>query len=99
MGRYTLSDKAAADLSKIWDGYTERGGSEASANRFIDNLLQSFQNLADFPDMGTPREYLPDEALALPDKGYIICYEKRGYGVEIVQVLYGGMDLESYFLQ
>ena len=97
MGRYILSDKAAADLSSLWDGYTERGGSEESANRLVDELLGVFQDLADFPNIGTPRDYLSDEASAFPHKRYMVYYEKREYGVEIVQVLYGGIDLESYF--
>lgn len=95
MSRYVVSDKAATDLTKIWDGYVERGGSSANANHLIDELLDSFQNLADFPDIGTPRDYLPDAALALPHKDYIIHYEKRDFGVEIVQVLYGRMYLEG----
>lgn len=91
--RYVVSDKAAADLARIWDRYLERGGSEQSADRLIDELLRIFQNLADFPDIGTRRNYLPEAALALPHKSYIVHYEKREHEVEIVQVLYGRMDL------
>ncbi len=93
-GRYVVSDKAAADLAQIWDGHLERGGSEKSADRLIDELLRIFQNLADFPDIGTRRNYLPEAASALPHKNYIIHYEKREHGAEITQVLYGRMDLE-----
>lgn len=57
MSRYVVSDKAAADLTKIWEGHVERGRSSANANRLIDELLDSFQNLADFPGIGTPRGY------------------------------------------
>jgi plasmid stabilization system protein ParE len=49
MGQYYITDEAAADLAKLWDGYVERGGTEENADRLIASLFESFQNIADFP--------------------------------------------------
>ena len=56
MGHYTITDNAAADLAALWDSFTERGGAEVNADRLISRLFETFQNLADFPDMGTRRD-------------------------------------------
>ena len=99
MGRYFITDPAAADLAQLWQEYVERGGTEASADRLTDKLLSSFQNLADFPDIGTPRDYLTANLLAFPHDDYMIFYQKRSYGVDIARVLYGAMDLKEFFTQ
>jgi len=36
MGRYVISDKAAADLTEIWTGHIRRGGTAENANLLID---------------------------------------------------------------
>lgn len=98
MGRYVISDKAAADLTEIWTGHIRRGGTAENANLLIDGLLASFANLGDFPDIGTSRDYLPKDALALPhNKTHMIFYEKIVEGVEIVQVLPSDIDFYTFF--
>ena len=99
MARYFVTDSAAADLAQLWQGHIARGGTEANADRLTGGLLRSFQNLADFPDIGTPRDYLTADLLAFPHDNYMIFYRKRSYGVGIARVLYGGMDLERYFVE
>ena len=97
MGYYTVTDNAAADLAALWDSFTERGGAEANADRLISRLLETFQNLADFPDMGNRRDYLPAGCLAFPYRDYMVFYRKSADGVDILNVLYGGMNLTTYF--
>ena len=97
MGKYYITDKAAADLAKVWDGHVERGGSVENADRLVAGLLQSFQTLADFPDLGRARDYLQTGVLALPHEKHMIFYSKSNQGVDILQVLFGGMDFEAYF--
>lgn len=99
MGRYFITDTAAADLANLWDGHIERGGTEANADRLIDNLFESFQNLADFPDIGTSRDYLTAGSLAFPYREHMIFYRKSAEGVDILHVLYGGMDMAAYFAE
>jgi plasmid stabilization system protein ParE len=66
MGHYSIADRAAADLTQLWDNYLERGGAEANADHLTSRLFENFQNLADFPDIGTLRDYLPTGYLAFP---------------------------------
>ena len=98
MGQYSISDKAAADMAEIYDGMIERGRSEVNADHFFDGLLKTFQNLADFPDMGNSRPYLTEKVQAFPHKeDYIIFYQKTSRGIIILHLLYGGQDLIDYF--
>ena len=94
---FYVTGPAAADLAELWDGYLERGGTEDNATQLFDNLFRLFQRLADLPNLGSPRSYLSAGTLALPYKRYMIIYRERVEGVDILNVLYGGMDLESYF--
>ena len=77
MGRYRITDQAASDLAKIEIGHVERGGTEENANLLILGFLKSFQTLADFPDIGTGRDYLKDDELAIPHGDYMIVYMKQ----------------------
>ena len=98
MGRYTVADKAASDLAAIEDGHLERGGSQANADILIQSFLDSFQNLADFPDIGTPRDYLEEDERAVPHGNYMIVYTKRSAGlIDILHVVWAGMNLPGYF--
>ena len=97
MGVYRISDEAAANLAELTDGMMARGASPEGADRFVDGLLESFQTLADFPDIGTPRGYLPALVLAFPHRNHMIYYRKTTEGVEIAQVLYGGRDMTAHF--
>lgn len=45
MGKYYITNKAAADLANMWDGHVGRGGTAENANRLIAELLESFQTL------------------------------------------------------
>ena len=98
MSRYTVSDRAASDLAAIEDGFLERGGAQQNADNLIQSFLDSFQNLADFPDIGTARDYLQEDELAVPYEGYIIVYTKRSAEhIDILHIVWGGVNLYDYF--
>ena len=98
MGRYRISDQAASDLAQIEIGHVERGGTEENAILLIMGILETFQTLADFPDIGTGRDYLKEDELAVPHGDYIIVYMKQSQElIDILHVAYGEMDLYSYF--
>ena len=97
MADFYITDAAAEDIEDLWEGYIERGGSVSNADLFVLDLFKSFQNLADFPDIGLSRDYLPPTSLTFTHKQYIIVYRKRQDGVDIINVLYGGMDLKRFF--
>ena len=98
MPDFYITDPAAEDIEALWRGYVERGGAVNNADLFVLGLFKSFQDIADFPDIGTSREYLPAGSLAFPYQKHIVIYRKRSDGVDVARVLYGGMDLEHYFL-
>ena len=98
MGRYVLSDQAASDLAKIEDGHLERGGSQEKADLLIMGFLESFQTLADYPEVGTPRFYLKENELSLPHGNYVIVYRQRSKElIDILHVVWGRMNLPAYF--
>ena len=97
MGDYFVTDEAAADLAKLWDMHTERGGAKANAIQLFDGLLETFQVLADFPNAGTTRPYLQDGVLAMPYRKHMIFYAQRPERVDILHILYGSIDFEAYF--
>lgn len=97
MARYFVTDIAARDLRDIRNSYVERGGTVDNANRLLSDIYSSFENLADFPQLGTSRDYLSGDVLALSHKGYMIFYRVTNYGVDITNVLYGAIDFNDYF--
>ena len=98
MGRYTVSEQAASDLARIEDEHLGRGGTQANADLLIQGFLNSFQNLADFPDIGTSRDYLQEDERAVPNGDYMIVYMKRSeQPIDILHVVWARMDLHSYF--
>ena len=98
MGRYTVSEQAASDLARIEDEHLERGGTQANADLLIQGFLNSFQNLADFPDIGTSRDYLQEDERAVPSGNCLIVYMKNSEQlVDILHVVWARMDLHSYF--
>jgi len=102
MGRYVISDKAASDLAEIEDGFLERGGSQTNANKLILGLLGACQDLADFPNAGNTRDYLQSDELAFPHNKYMIVYMKhpdQKDRIDVLQVVFGGMDLFAYFAE
>lgn len=96
MSDFYITDPAAEDIEALWNAYIERGGTVDNADLFVLDLFKSFQNLANFSDIGTSRDYLQSGTLAFPHQKHIIFYRKRADGVDILNVLYGGMDLERY---
>jgi toxin ParE1/3/4 len=96
MGSYTISDKAASDLAQLWDRISE-GSSEEIADRFIDRLLEDFQLLADFPQLGKARDNLKPGMRSLAHQRYLIFYLETKEGIDIARVIYGGRDLLALF--
>jgi toxin ParE1/3/4 len=97
MATYKISDEAARHLAELWDYIKEQSDSDENADRFVDGLFATFDTLAQFPDMGRIRPYLPRPLLAFPHANYMIFYRKVGEDIEIAHVLHGGRDFFSYF--
>ncbi len=53
---HTLSPKACADLDGIWTYLATESGSEALADRHIDNITARFHLIAEHPRIGRARD-------------------------------------------
>jgi hypothetical protein len=62
-----------------------------TGNEFI------YPHLLLFPKIGSERNYLSKNLLALPFKNYMIYYRCRDEQVEIVRILHGSLDMERVF--
>ena len=94
--RYTLTDRADADLFEI-SLYLARQGSIDTAERFIDAVHLQFERLVDHPGMGRAREELAPGLRSIPEGKYVIFYRSTQEGILIVPVLHGSRDAKRVF--
>lgn len=95
MADYQLTNKAVEDLNAIWE-YTKEQWSEEQADRYYYALLDSFQEIANNPDIGKSYEGVRKELFGLKSNRHIIFYRKLANNpIEITRILHGRMDLKS----
>lgn len=95
MAKYTLSNKALEDLSKIWE-YTYEVWSELQAEKYYYMLLDICQDLADGDLSGKSYPEINNEVLGIKAGRHIIFYRKaKGTGIEVARILHGRMDLKK----
>lgn len=95
MADYKLTNKAVEDLSGIWD-YTFDKWSELQANRYYEMLLNSFQDIADNPDLGKNYVGITLDLFGLKANRHIIFYRKSlNRPIEITRILHERMDLKN----
>ena len=96
MAKYTLSNKALEDLSKIWE-YTYEAWSELQAEKYYYLLLDTYQDLADGNLSGKSYPEINAEILGFKAGRHILFYRKaKGTGIEVARVLPGRMDLKKH---
>ena len=91
--RVQISVKAKQDLIGIWHSIAEQ--SALRADRFLQKLDSRIDSLVEFPDRGTDRTEVAKNARVLVEGKYLIFYRKTSKDVEVLRVVYGGMDLSS----
>lgn len=95
MAEYKLTNKAVEDLNNIWE-YTIEKWSEEQADRYYNLLVNSFQEIADNPDLGKNYQGIKKELFGLKTNGHIIFYRKSDdKPLEITRILHGRMDLKN----
>ncbi|XZF15498.1 type II toxin-antitoxin system RelE/ParE family toxin [Chitinophagaceae bacterium MMS25-I14] len=95
MADYTLTNKAIADLSAIWE-YTCHAWSERQAEKYYYQLLDTCQDLADGSLSGKPYPEINIEVLGFKVGRHIIFYRKAmSPGIEVARILHSRMDLRS----
>jgi toxin ParE1/3/4 len=100
MPRFILSEFVEPELSAIWD-YLAIDNLDA-ADRFLEAVYRTFQELAVMPGMGRARNF-PQARLKnlrsfrIKDfENYLIFYSPIPDGVEVFHVLHGARDLEHF---
>jgi len=95
MAEYKLTNKAVEDLSKIWD-YTFEVWSEKQADKYYDELIYNFQEIAENSDLGKNYEGITTQLFGIKANRHIIFYRtlSKDY-VEITRILHERMDLKK----
>ena len=95
MGSYTLSQKADDDIMHIARASVQQWGL-ARAERYILNLHEAFERLAEFPDMGRAVDEIRPGYLLMESASHVIFYRKTETGILIVRVLHERMDFTHH---
>ncbi|WP_458626744.1 type II toxin-antitoxin system RelE/ParE family toxin [Winogradskyella sp. PC D3.3] len=95
MAEYKLTNKAVADLSKIWE-YTFEAWSEKQADKYYDGLISNCEEIAENPDLGKNYEGISKQLLGIKSNRHIIFYRTLNENyVEITRILHERMDLKK----
>jgi toxin ParE1/3/4 len=100
MPRFTVRPLAWREINAQLD-YLEEEAGLGTAERFLDQLIISFEVLADMPKMGALCGFRKPATRRLRRwqvkdfENWMIFYQARRDGVEIVHVLHGARDIES----
>ena len=95
MAEYKLTNKAVADLSKIWE-YTFEIWSEKQADKYYDGLISNCEEIAENPDLGKSYEGILKQLLGIKSNRHIIFYRTLNENyVEITRILHERMDLKK----
>jgi plasmid stabilization system protein ParE len=92
MAEYIVSPQAVEDLQAIWNHIAN--DSIDAANQVVDNLFAAFQQLADWPELGHPRQDLTKRDVRFwPVGKHLVIYRVKPMRVEVVAVLHGARDI------
>jgi toxin ParE1/3/4 len=95
MAKYTLTNKAVADLSEIWN-YTVITWSENQADKYYFMLIDACQEVADGKIAGKSYPEINPEILGFRIGQHIVFYRKISAAeIEITRILHFQMDLKN----
>jgi len=99
MGKYYLTNKAVDDLSNIWN-YTFNKWSERQADNYYSMLIESFQSIANKPDLGKNYEGIVTSLFGIHSNRHIVFYRIiHSCEIEITRILHESMDLKKRILE
>jgi toxin ParE1/3/4 len=82
---------AESDLIGIWQ-YTFEQWDAAQADKYLDELNDGIQQLADNPSMGAKRDYVRESYRVLFVNSHAVYYTVTPSAIHIIRVLHGQMD-------
>ena len=91
MVSYTLSGEADADIETIAETSWRQWGL-ARAEEYLLGLHQTFQMLAEFPDLGRDAGRIRPGYRQMETASHTVFYRRSGDGILIVRVLHQRMD-------
>jgi plasmid stabilization system protein ParE len=93
-------DSAKQDLVNILRYISRESGSLATGQQFVSTLRQKCRHLASLPGhIGRPRPELRPDMRSFAFRGYVIFFRYVDNVFEVVDILEGSQDFESYFGQ
>jgi toxin ParE1/3/4 len=95
MSRYTLSPRAEADLTEIWD-FTAKTWGEQQAEDYIRLLVGAIGTVADNPRRGRSCDEARKGYLKYLAGSRVIIFRKVKSGIDVVRVLHARMDFEQH---
>ncbi len=82
---------AESDLIDIWQ-YTFEQWDAAQADKYLDELNDGIQQLADNPEMGAKRDYVREGYRVLLVNSHAVYYTVTASAIQVIRVLHGQMD-------
>jgi len=98
LARLKYLDSAKQDFVNILGYITRESGSLGNGQRFVGLLRQKCRHLAALPGhMGRPRPELRSDMRSFAFRGYVIFFRYDDSIFEVINVLEGSQDFDSYF--
>lgn len=98
MANFKLTNKAVADLSKIWN-YTFEVWSEKQGDKYYKTLISNCQEIANTPDLGKIYDGITSKLFGIKVNRHIIFYRTLEDHIEITRILHERMDLKKRILE
>ncbi len=95
MSRYRFTTTARRDLKEIKNYIAEH--SVPAGFRFVDEVVQKCETLAQFPEMGRLWADLNPPLRSFPVGNYLIFYRPVPSGIQIVRIISGYRDIDTIF--
>ncbi len=95
MAVYSLSAKAAVDLSQIYE-YTILNFGLKKAREYLTGLHERFGSLAENPMQGRSASELSPGLRRLEYESHVVFYLPKDKGIQIMRVLHQNMDMKSH---
>ena len=98
MARLRLSTQAIDDVERIAEYVSTASGYASIGERLGDQIFDRCEQLVSLPTtMGRPRPELRADLRSVAFKGYVIFFRYVGETLEVVNVLEGHRDIDSFY--
>ncbi|PCI85563.1 MAG: plasmid stabilization protein [Hyphomicrobiales bacterium] len=93
---FKLTPVAKEDLRSIWI-YSFQNWGEAQADKYVTEIYNRFEWLADNPQIGKQRDDVEQGYFCFMQGSHLIFYICEGADIHIIGVLHKSMDVLNYF--